>query len=90
MKFLFLIFVSSGNVDLTCIHTQHISAVVNKMANFKCSNFTPEAVNNLSVSSEKPYCGAINYFYDVIEYICRESPCFAHSMEGSLLCINVL
>ena len=33
MKFLFLIFVSSGNVDLSCIHTQHISAIVNKMAN---------------------------------------------------------
>ena len=65
----------------------HIS---NCKQNFKCSNFTPEALNNLSITSEKPYCGAINYFYDVIEYICRESPCFAHSREGSPLCINVL
>jgi len=43
MKFLYLSFVSSGNV---LVFTQHISTIVNKMANFKRFNLTSTAVRN--------------------------------------------
>jgi len=53
MKFLFLIFCILQWHAYVCFFYQDISAIVNKMANFKLSNFASSAVNNLSLQKKR-------------------------------------
>ena len=46
-------FVFSSNLHLSCLFTQHVAAIVNKMANFKRSSFTSTTVSNLSLQTNR-------------------------------------
>jgi len=53
MIFLFLKFVSSGYRTYLVFSTQHISTIVNKTTNFKCSNITSKAVRNFTLQKNR-------------------------------------